>query len=418
MPYRGDLPALVIKPTEGGRKLLALLVAAGMNKVEIEQLLKSQLNKKLEDTLAAGAVTEVFLYDTKDIVFVDDKQRVRNSRGAADFTEVGRALITLKESGHESVVAKTLRSELNFTLGDALDLPSLDQFQFVFPLGRRFSGTKREEIAQTALQLAEARAKTMLVPDGGPLFRVQIQMIFDFKDKMRTEAMKRTNQAQAERQLMSLLGGTPFGIMAVALAVAPASNAVQWSDEHSIYVQGDNMMRNLITRLSSDGGVKGADRGASADVIKRVRMVKKFSPTITPIRQKQAVLSAAKASATVAQLETAIATGVFESDLPVVFPTRTKENKELIWTTRPATETEAEEQQTTLEQLPEVMLMDGFTELRSILHDEALEYNASVLFEALMNLIKSSMLMMEPSDDDTHYLLFSALKYGALTKKR
>jgi hypothetical protein len=45
MPYRGDLPALVIKPTEGGRKLLALLVAAGMNKVEIEQLLKSQLTK-------------------------------------------------------------------------------------------------------------------------------------------------------------------------------------------------------------------------------------------------------------------------------------------------------------------------------------------------------------------------------------
>jgi hypothetical protein len=134
---RSDLPGLAIKTTDGSRKMLALLRAAGMRKVEIEQLLRSTLNKKLEGTVAAGTVTEVFLHDTKDLVFVDEKKQVRNSRGAADFTEVGRGLVTLTESTHESFVVQHLGSQLDFTLGDALDVPALTRFS----LGDSAGGT-------------------------------------------------------------------------------------------------------------------------------------------------------------------------------------------------------------------------------------------------------------------------------------
>jgi len=413
---RGDLPGVAIRATDGSQKMLALLRAAGMTKVQIEQLVLSMMNKQLEGTEAAGTVVDVFFYDTKDRVVVDEKKQVRNIRGAVDFVEVGRGLVTLKEKAHEGFVVQHLNMSLDFTLGAALGVPALDQIRAVFPIVRRFSGKLRDELAQTGLQAAEEKARAFLIDGGGAMMRVQAQLVYDFRDGMRTQALKGTSRRHAERELKALLGDAPLGILAVAMTKCPDSNTVQWRDELNIYVQGPDLAQNLIARLGS--GVKGAVRGASPeDVIKAVRLDKKTSPTVTTINRKQ-VSRPVAASATVADLEAAIVTGVFSSDHTVTFPAQTKDGAAIIWASQPATETEDSTQQTTLEELPNVRAEEGFTDLRSILEDSALEYNAAVLLQALMNLMGNKSLLVETSDDDTHFLIFSARKYQAQAKRR
>jgi hypothetical protein len=414
-----DLPGVAIKATDGSRTLLALLKAAGLSKVQIEQLVLSMLNKRLEGTVAAGTVTDVFFFDTKDRMVVDDKNQMRNSRSAADFAEVGRGLVTLKEKEHEGIVVQHLDSQLDFTLGEALDVPALDQIRAVFPVTRRFSGKLRAELAQTAQLTAEEKAKKSLIPGGGAMVRVQVQVNYDFRDGKRTEALKKTPVRKAEREIKALLGDAPRGILAVAMTVCPDSLTVQWRDELSIYVQGPDLAQTLITRLRT--GIRRAERGADpTDVIKSMRMVNTALPTVMTITQKQAARpdSAARTLASVAELEEAIAIGVFESDRTVMFPIQTRENTAIIWTSQPGTETEDALQQTTLEQLQDVCFMDGFTDLRQVLDDKALEYNAAVLLKALMNLIGSKSLLAETSDDETHLLLFSARKYQSQAKRR
>jgi hypothetical protein len=228
-------------------------------------------------------------YNKHKIIFLLMRlNNLNNKYGAADFVDVGRALITLKDKGHEIAVIQQLEAQLEFTLGDAFRVPELSLFRVILPLGRRFSVEQRATISESAHQIAKANAQAQLVPGGGSLYRVQVKLDFEFKVNMRTEAMARTTLMSAERQLISLLGGAPFGIMAAAIAVNPASNAVQWSDEHSIYIQGDQMVRNLIDQLSTGQGIRGATRGASADVIKKVRMLKNCPPVVTKIKQERA----------------------------------------------------------------------------------------------------------------------------------
>ena len=64
---RSDLlvPGVEIKATDGSRKMLVLLLAAGMTKVQIEQLGLSMLNKQLEGTEAARTVVTVFFYEPR-----------------------------------------------------------------------------------------------------------------------------------------------------------------------------------------------------------------------------------------------------------------------------------------------------------------------------------------------------------------
>jgi hypothetical protein len=419
---RGDLPGVAMKPTDGSRKALALLRAAGMPKVQIEQLVRSELNRRLERTEAAGTVVEVFFYDTKDRTVVDEKRQVRNIRGAVDFAELGRGLITLKNKEHESFVIQHLASSaLDFTLGDALGVPALDQFRFVFPIVRRFSGKHRAELAQTYLHAAEERAKAFLMPGAGAMMRVQAQLHFDYKDGMRYKAFNGTSRKPAEEELKSLLGGAPLGILTVAMSQCPDSLKVQWNDEISIYVQGTDLTNSLIDRLRA--GIRAPSRGASTTtLIKLVKLEKNSQPSTTTITQRPAAGAAArpasKALATVADLEAAIVQGVFGSDQTVMFPANTSKGEAIVWAPQPATTTEAAVPQTTMEQLPAVCPNDGFRDLREVLSDTALEYTAAVLLQALMNLMTNKSLVLETSDDESHYLLFSTRKYPAQTKRR
>jgi hypothetical protein len=409
---RGDLPGVAIRATDGSRKTLALLRAAGMTKVQIEQLLLSRLNKQLEGTEAAGTVVDVFFYDTTDNMIVDEKGQLRSVRVAVDFVEAARGLVTLKNKAHEAFVVRHLKMALDFTLGDALDVPALDQLRAVFPIVRRFSGKLRDELTQTALKTAEENARTFLIPGGGAMMRVQAQLHYDYRDGMITQALRETSRRYAERELKELLGGAPVGILAVSMTKDPDSNKVQWRDEVNIYVQGPDMMQNLITRLRS--GIKRlGTRASPQDVIKAVRLEKKTSPTVTTITQKQAPPPTAATSVTVAELEAAIVNGVYNSEHTVMFPTHTKDGAPIIWASRPDTAPDGAAQQTTLEELPDICPVEGYTDLRSILQDSALGYNAATLLNALMNLLGTKMLLIEKSDDDTHLLIFSALKYKA-----
>ena len=419
---RGDLPGVAIKPTDGSRKALALLRAAGMPKVQVEQLVRTELNRRLEHTEAAGTVVEVFFYDTKDRTVVDEKRQVRNIRGAVDFAELGRGLITLKNKEHESFVIQYLASSaLDFTLGDALGVPALDQFRFVFPIVRRFSGKHRAELAQTYLHVAEERAKAFLMQGAGAMMRVQAQLHFDYKEGMRYKAFNGTSRKPAEEELKSLLGDAPLGILTVAMSQCPDSLKVQWNDEISIYVQGTDLTHSLIDRLRA--GIRAPSRGASTtSLIKFVKLEKNTHPSTTTITQRSAAGAAArpasKALATVADLEAAIVTGVFSSDQTVMFPAKTSNDAAIVWASQPATATDAAITQTTMEQLPMVCHNDGFRDLREVLADSALEYTAAVLLQALMNLMTNKSLVLESSDDESHYLLFSTRKYPAQAKRR
>jgi hypothetical protein len=414
---RGDLPGLAIMPTDMSQKMLALLKAAGMTKVQIEQLVLSVLNKQLEGTEIAGTVTEVFFYDTKNRYLVDDKDMARNSPGAVDFTDLAKGLVILKEKEHASQVIEHLDSKLELSLGAALGVPGLDQIQCVFPLARRFSGRHREELAQGALEEAETRAQALLIQGGGQLLRVQTKLFCDFREGMRTEALRRTTPMAAEQELKPFLGDEARGILAVATEVDPETNTVQWRGEVSIYVQGDDLARNLVTRLQE--GIRRKGRGTSpSDMLKSVRVDRKHPPAITAVRRKQAERLPAKASATVADLEETIAAETFRCDCTVVFPIRTKTGTALVWASHPSTGVEAGTHQTTMDELPDICSLDGYTDLRRILDDLGLEYNSAVLLQALMNLMANNTLTAEPSDDETYILLFSVRKYKSQAKRR
>jgi hypothetical protein len=274
--------------------------------------------------------------------------------------------------------------------------------------------------SQTYLHVAEERAKAFLIPGAGAMMRVQARLQFDYKEGMRYTAFNGTSRKPAEEELKSLLGDAPLGILTVAMSQNPDSLLVQWNDEMiSIYVQGTDLTHNLIDRLRA--GIRAPSRGAgTTTLIKLVKLEKNTNPTTTTIRSVAgaAARPATMALATVADLEAAIVKGVFSSDQTVMFPAKTSNDVAIVWASQPATATEAAVTQTTMEQLPMVCHVDGFRDLREVLADSALEYTAAVLLQALMNLMMNKSLVLETSDDESHYLLFSTRKYPAQAKRR
>jgi hypothetical protein len=381
-----------------------------MNKVETEQLIRHLVNERLQNCTATNSVREVFLVDYTRNTSAAADGKPQHAMRAVHYTTLGRAYIIFGSPEQAAIAHETLGQALTLDLGEILGV-NTGRLQMSFSIVANCSYQDRENKRSAEVGRAIARAKAEMIAGNGDLYGVEVQLQVKFKSGYFQELRFKSDPAAAESQLMEALDGDAVGILSAAFSVRQDSYLVNWDGPATIFVQNEHRAQSLVRTLK-------ASVNHPRSKLTNISLKSEAKVSLIRTTQAQPSASAEMKLATPDQVRRVLLENLFNDDecAPATLPARTKEGNDIIWKTVPASQGRAETLQTSLDQLPEVVDVEGNSrDVRLILQEAPDTRNRKItselLFDTMMNLVGDKLLEIEVSDDGDYYKLFLAVKY-------
>jgi len=389
----------MIKSLDSTNRMLGILRACSMSNRQIEQLALAGISIELEGT--ACTPLEVHFSDTKRITFFDAHQAEQTSIRAMPID--GRGQIQFRNPG-EAKLAVANASNAQISLGKLLELRE-DYLIFSLALLEGKSFMERKAAKSRAIDMAKERAHK--VAPGCPLYSIAAKWEVDFSDA-RKYLRRGSSPQTAEQALIKALGGPARGVVAVALNVDPTSSTVLWGDEIVMYIREEDLATALCDRA------KTWIRSPEGSEIARLKLASSHNVKIQRVAKSESEAQVSRDTGAAARKVTGLdevknqILSALQSECPATFPSRTKDDQPIVWSTEAAKGEAMARPQTIMDDLPDAM---DERDLRNILDNMQITCAEGVLLTAIKQLIGEKVICLVPPEGNGPYEVWTRVAF-------